>query len=175
MELKGDELFELLRELSTVGVQFVICGGIACVLQGVERATYDLDIAISFEKQNIEKILKVAKKFNLTPRVPEPAESLLDDKKRQEWIDSKGALVFTFVSGNSPLQIDIFLKYPKTYPELSKNADRISIDELTFYVSSKEDLLFVKRLIIPPRPKDLQDIQELEQLIEMERINESKS
>ncbi|MCB1190125.1 MAG: hypothetical protein H7A23_11025 [Leptospiraceae bacterium] len=168
MDIKEDELFELLKELSGVGVQFVICGGIACVLQGVERATYDLDIAISFEKQNLEKILQVAKKFDLNPRIPEPAESLLDERKREEWINTKGALVFTFVSGNSPLQIDIFLKYPKAFPELSKNADKIEIDGFTFYVSSKEDLLFVKKLINPPRPKDLQDIQELEQLLKTE-------
>ena len=44
MEQNNDKLFELMKALSESGVKFVVCGGVACVLQGVERATFDLDI-----------------------------------------------------------------------------------------------------------------------------------
>lgn len=160
------DLFELIKELSKGEVKYIICGGVACVLQGVERATYDLDIAVSFEKKNLQKIIEVIKKFGLIPRIPEPVENLFDENKRKEWLEKKGALVYTFISDNSPLQLDIFLSYPKSYEELFEKSDELEIDGIKFKVSSVEDLLFVKKLIAEARDKDIIDITELERIYE---------
>lgn len=159
-------LFELLKRLSASGVNYVVCGGVACVLQGVERATYDLDISVSFDDVNLQKIIEVTKEFRLIPRIPEPVENLLDENSRKKWVEEKGALVYTFVSPNSALQLDIFLSYPKTFDELLMNSDKILIDNFKIEVSSLEDLLYVKRKINPLRDKDLQDIKELERIRE---------
>jgi len=158
-------LFDLLKELSAAEVKYVICGGVACVLHGVERATFDIDLSVSFEKSNLEKILLVARKFGLKPRIPEPVESLLDEIKRKEWYEKKNALVYTFVSDNSPLQLDIFLQYPMSFEELTENSKLIIIDNVSMNVSSPEDLLFVKKLINPLRDKDITDIKALEEII----------
>ena len=158
-------LFDLLKELSAADVKYVICGGVACVLHGVERATFDIDLSVSFEKSNLEKILLVARKFGLKPRIPEPVESLLDEIKRKEWYEKKNALVYTFVSDNSPLQLDIFLQYPMSFEELTENSKLIIIDNVSMNVSSPEDLLFVKKLINPLRDKDITDIKALEEII----------
>ncbi|MEO8665265.1 MAG: hypothetical protein ABI462_07200, partial [Ignavibacteria bacterium] len=107
-------LISLIKALSKANIKYIICGGVACVLHGVERATYDLDISISFEKENLEKLVDITGKYNLVPRIPEPVENLFNEEKRKKWLDEKGALVYTFVSGNSPLQLDIFLSYPKS-------------------------------------------------------------
>jgi len=131
----------------------------------VERATYDIDLSVSFEKSNLEKILLVARKFGLKPRIPEPVESLLDEIKRKEWYEKKNALVYTFVSDNSPLQLDIFLQYPMSFEELTENSKLIIIDNVSMNVSSPEDLLFVKKLINPLRDKDITDIKALEEII----------
>ncbi|MGB4853828.1 MAG: nucleotidyl transferase AbiEii/AbiGii toxin family protein, partial [Ignavibacteria bacterium] len=158
-------LFDLLKELSAADVKYVICGGVACVLHGVERATFDIDLSVSFEKSNLEKILLVARKFGLKPRIPEPVENLLDEIKRKEWYEKKNALVYTFVSDNSPLQLDIFLQYPMSFEELTENSKLIIIDNVSMNVSSPEDLLFVKKLINPLRDKDITDIKALEEII----------
>ena len=158
-------LFDLLKELSAAEVKYVICGGVACVLHGVERATFDIDLSVSFEKSNLEKILLVARKFGLKPRIPEPVENLLDEIKRKEWYEKKNALVYTFVSDNSPLQLDIFLQYPMSFEELTENSKLIIIDNVSMNVSSPEDLLFVKKLINPLRDKDITDIKALEEII----------
>ena len=131
----------------------------------MERATYDIDLSVSFEKSNLEKILLVARKFGLKPRIPEPVESLLDEIKRKEWYEKKNALVYTFVSDNSPLQLDIFLQYPMSFEELTENSKLIIIDNVSMNVSSPEDLLFVKKLINPLRDKDITDIKALEEII----------
>lgn len=167
-----DDLFALLKELAKASVKHVVCGGVACVLQGVERTTYDLDIAVTFERENLEKLIEVTKKFNLIPRIPEPVENLFDEEKRKDWIENKSAIVYTFVSGKGPLQLDIFLYYPKPITDLFKNANFIRVENIDILVASKEELLFAKRNINPARKKDLIDIEELEKLLEDENKSE---
>jgi hypothetical protein len=161
-------LFELTKELTKEGVNFVICGGVACVLQGVERATYDLDIAVSFERKNIERLIRSAKRCSLIPRIPEPPEKLLDERQRKLWMDKKGAVVYTFAANDSPLQLDIFLSELVPYDELKKNANIFEIEGMKLFVCSKKHLIDLKKLIQPLRDKDIQDIKELERLIDEE-------
>jgi predicted nucleotidyltransferase len=171
MEIQTGQLYDLLKELSDANVKFVVCGGVACVLQGVERSTYDIDLSVSFDSDNLNKLIDITKKFGLKPRIPEPVENLLDEKKRGDWIEKKGALVYTFVSNSGPLQIDIFLSYPKTYDELKENADIVKIENFEFLVSSIEDLLTAKKLITPLRDKDSIDIKELTNILSEKNKN----
>ena len=162
--VNNNKLLELLKELSKGNVKFVVCGGVACFLQGVERVTYDLDISASLDSENLKNLIEVTKKYDLIPRVPEPAENLLDENKRNDWINKKGALVFTFTSNKNLVQLDIFLKYPKSYEELLRNADVMDIDGIKVCVSSKDDLIFAKEYIVPLRDKDNFDIQQLKKM-----------
>jgi hypothetical protein len=170
-QIHDDKLFQLLEDLTNASVKFVVCGGVACVLHGVERSTYDLDVAVDLDVENLKRIIKIAGKYKLVPRIPEPVANLLNKEKRDEWIKNKGAIVYTFVSEMSPLQIDIFLKYPIDFEKLYKNSDKVKIGETEFLVSSKEDLVYAKKKIEPVRDKDLIDIKELEKLI----LNEKSS
>ena len=165
MDFEND-LFELLKALSKAEIKFVVCGGVACVLHGVERATYDLDISVDFDKPNLEKIIDLAKEFGLSPRIPEPVEKLCEKENRDRWVAEKNALVYTFVAERSPLQLDIFLSYPMNFDELMKNSEIIYLDEVKVNVSSVRDLLYAKEYIKPARDKDLIDIKELKRLNE---------
>lgn len=163
-----NQLLDLVKSLSQNDVKYVVCGGIACVLHGVERNTYDVDISLDMNHANIMKIIEIAKKFNLQPRIPEPIENLLDETKRNNWIQNKGAIVYTLVAQDSPLQMDVFLKYPKTYDELARKADNVIIDGIKIPVSSIDDLILAKNSVSPMRDKDKTDIMELK------KINERK-
>jgi hypothetical protein len=160
-----NELRNLIKELSKVGIKYVICGGVACVLHGVERTTFDLDLSVDLSDENLIKLIELSKRFNLQPRIPEPITNLLIPEKRKEWIENKKALVYTFVSKNSAIQMDIFLSYPITYFELMKNAEMINVDDYTVYISSINDLLIAKEHISEPRDKDLIDIKELKKIL----------
>ncbi|MFZ4592472.1 MAG: hypothetical protein ACOYN6_15830 [Ignavibacteria bacterium] len=160
-----NELRNLIKELSKVGIKYVVCGGVACVLHGVERTTYDLDLSVDLSEDNLLKLIELSKRFNLQPRIPEPVEDLLNPEKRKQWVEHKNALVYTFVGKDSAIQMDIFLSYPITYTELMKNAEIINIDDYKIYISSINDLLIAKEQIAEPRDKDTIDIKELKKIL----------
>ncbi len=163
-----NNIWDLIEALTTNKVEFVVCGGVACFLHGVDRATFDLDISISISSDNINKVIYTAKLLGLKPRIPEPIENLLDPVKRELWIKDKGALVYTLIVPDSIIQLDIFLTYPKSFEELQQNAVIMNIKGIDVAVSSREDLIYAKSKVQPSRKKDQDDIAELKRIIENE-------
>jgi hypothetical protein len=53
------DIMELVRRFHAAEVQFLIYGGIACILHGFVRATEDLDICVGDDPDNIRKALHV--------------------------------------------------------------------------------------------------------------------
>lgn len=161
-----NHIFEILKDLSDNDVDYVICGGIACVLQGCERTTFDLDLNIFLDDQkNLERAISVFIKNKFVPRIPEPIQNLLNPENRRKWREEKNALVYTVQSAEGMIQVDIFLSYPIAYPELKKNSDVFEFGGCSFFVSSREDLVRAKQAVCPVRQKDIDDIKNLEMLI----------
>lgn len=160
---------DLLIALSAAGVEFVICGGVACLLHGISRVTNDIDLAVELSEGNLRRFIETARLLRLQPRMPESLESLADPVKRDAWVQQKGAMVFTLVSTSSPLQVDIFLHYPVPWRELQANAERRSLGTATVLVSSREDLIRAKRVVQPQRETDRRDIEDLTRMIDHER------
>ena len=155
---------ELIEVLAANKVDFIICGGVACFLYGIDRITLDLDISVSFDKENILKLIESAKKIGLKPRVPEPIKNLLSEEKRKEWKEKKDALVYTLISDNTLKQIDVFLRYHKTHEKLKENARKMKIGGFDVLVSSIDDLIEAKLQVKPLRFKDETDIDELKRI-----------
>ena len=162
----NNHLKEILTSLSRGGVKFVVCGGVAVVLHGVERLTMDVDLSVSMDYKNLALLLDIIKELGMVPRVPIPAESILDPEKRKIMTDVKNALVFTFIDINNPYrQIDIFLGRDTLYAELIKDAVIINFSGEKIPVVSIQDLIKMKKQINPLREKDKSDIRELQLLI----------
>ena len=160
---------ELLEDLAKANVDFLIAGGVAVVLHGVSRATMDIDAAVSLEHENLVRFLSVMKKHQMVPRVPVPAEDLLDPIKREKMVEEKGALVFTFIDSAKPYKVlDIFLTKELSYSSLKDSVDIFQIGNAQIKVLSREKLIELKGKVQPPRDKDLLDIKELTKLIEAE-------
>ena len=51
--------FELLELLSQHGVDFIVVGGVAAILEGVPITTLDLDVVPDRSTENLERLLKV--------------------------------------------------------------------------------------------------------------------
>ena len=73
----SNHINEILFALTDAGVEFVVGGGVAAVLHGVERVTLDIDLALDMDPANVEKFLHVMDELGLQARVPVPARDLM--------------------------------------------------------------------------------------------------
>jgi len=153
----------ILNALSDAGVEFIVGGGMACILQGVERLTMDVDVAVMMQEKNWERLVKVTENLGLIPRVPLNPRSLIDPAVRRVVLDEKKAIVFTFLHPDRPsLQLDVFLRPDLAYEVLLKDAQWMNLEGRKIQVLNRQKLLALKKAIQPPRPKDLLDIAALE-------------
>ena len=157
-----NHLKEILLTLADRGVEFVLGGGVACVLHGVERVTLDVDIAVQMTAQNLERLIEAVETLNLRPRVPVSLADISDPDFVRSMVVEKGALVFSLTDVDRPLrQLDIFLHPALSFERLSKDAVWFDIGPTKIRVVSKELLMTIKREIKPLRPKDVLDLEEL--------------
>ena len=47
----------VLRALDAAGVEYILIGGVACVMHGAEQTTYDTDVLPSLEAENLERLI----------------------------------------------------------------------------------------------------------------------
>ena len=161
----SNHINEILFALTDAEVEFVVGGGVAAVLHGVERVTLDIDLALNMDPTNVEKFLHAIHRLGLRPRVPVPARDLMSREAVQRMIAEKGALVFSFVDFDRPLRhVDIFLQDNLSFGELSRDARAVVIENRKIKIIGIAKLLEIKRAISPSRDKDLIDIKELERL-----------
>jgi hypothetical protein len=153
---------DILAALSRAQVDFIVGGGVACVLHGVERVTMDVDLALLLSPSNLERFLRVMEQLGLKPRVPVPPAALLDPAFVRQMVEEKHALVFTFLDYDRPLrQVDIFLRPELSFGTLLSDTELLPCGDFSLRVLTKAKLLEIKLGIQPPRAKDVLDIEYL--------------
>jgi hypothetical protein len=151
---------EILQGLHAARVEFIVGGGVACVLHGVERVTMDLDIAVHMTPDNMGRFIGVMGTLGLKPRVPVLPSALLDPGALRMMVEEKHALVFSFVDPDRPVrQLNRFLKADLAYESLLPDSEWIDLDGLEVRVINRRRLLAIKRAIQPPRAKDAMDVE----------------
>jgi len=123
-------LKEMLVTLADAGVEFVVGGGVACVLHGVERVTLDLDVAVQMNSSNLDRLICAVEQLNLQPRVPVSLADIGDPDFVRSMVTEKGALVFSLADFNNPLRhLDIFLSPALSFERLTKGAKWFDIGD----------------------------------------------
>ena len=162
----GTNLKELILFLAERGIHFVIGGGVAVVLHGVERMTMDLDIALEWTPHNLATFLEAISEIGMKPRAPVPAKLLFDQVALERLVAEKHAVVFSFVDVNNPIrQVDVFITEENAYENLLRESVSIDFDGQKVYILSVEKLIEMKRALDAPREEDLSDIRELSLLV----------
>jgi len=149
----------LLGVLLNGNVDFVIVGGFAAVIHGSSQVTQDLDICVSLNPKEIEKLRRLLEPFHpvhrMTPRrlpfnlFPGDIENVKNIYLSTDLgpLDILGEI--TGISGG--------------FSQLKNNAVWINAFNLKLPVISREDLLIAKTTL--GRPKDLFVAEELRLLI----------
>lgn len=149
------QLQELFRSFQENDVKYVVIGGIAVILHGVPRATFDLDVLIEATPDNVDRLLKALLDAGLGTAALTTVEAVL----------AKEITVF-----EDRLRIDVQTATPGiVFQEAWERRVTMSHRGQEFYVVSKEDLIASKRAA--GRDVDLEDVRLLE-LAESERQSE---
>ncbi|HUI07088.1 MAG TPA: hypothetical protein VL486_08780 [Verrucomicrobiae bacterium] len=165
-EPSANHVLEILRVLVAQGVEFVVCGGVAVVLHGVERMTLDVDLSVAMNGENLQKLIRAVRELGLTPRAPVAPEVLLDAGQMQTLIKEKHALAFTFLDPDRPYrQVDVLLTPDASYERLQGDAVSIRLGGISIPVASVKRLIEMKKKVRPRREKDAADIRALNALL----------
>lgn len=151
-------------ELNKYKVNYAIVGGLAVNFHGYQRFTKDIDLLVSLKEAELKQLVKCLKSLNFKPIYPISLDDLLDESKRNEWIEHRNMTVFSVVSDNMPsLTVDLFVLPPYPYEELQSDLIIESIgDGVELPVIDLQRLIEMKRLA--GRPQDLIDIDNLTKL-----------
>ncbi len=148
----------LLVSLVEANVRFVVIGGHAVAAHGYERATRDVDIVFSTDRENCERFSALLHRLAATVRVADvPAPS---GRITAEWLATGGHFVFATAHGLLDALSWIAGLDHTTLESRALTAELADGTELR--VCSYDDLVAMKRLA--DRPRDREDLRELEAL-----------
>ena len=154
---------ELLQALSDEQVQYVLVGGLAVQLHGFLRSTFDIDLVLAMNDENLSRFIAVAQGYGLVPVIPVPMDSLRNASLIDQWHREKGMLAFALrepQAGGSV--VDVLVRSDVPYDMLKANAVAGELFGRNVWIASIDDLLLMKR--IANRPKDQLDIAALEKI-----------
>jgi len=142
----GDNgLSALLTGLDEAGVEFILVGGLAAVIQGAPITTMDVDIAHRQTQDNISKLLDFLRSINAYHR-------RLDDKiiePTEEHIFGKGHSLFTTRFG--PLDVLATIEEGHSYEDLIDHTVEIDFRGHIIRVLDLEMLVKLKKSSKDPR------------------------
>lgn len=127
-------------------VEYLVIGGIAAVLHGVPRATFDLDILIRPTEGNVRRLLEALRSAGLGTA---------------GLTDVAGVLENEITVFNDRVRIDVQTATPGiTFDEAWSRRETMSYRDQPFFVVCKSDLIASKRAA--GRDRDLEDVRILE-------------
>jgi hypothetical protein len=126
-------------------VKYVIIGGIAAILHGVPRATFDLDILIEATPENSRRLLDALLDAGLGTAVLTTVEDLL----------SHEITIF-----RDKIRIDVQTETPGiSFEEAWQKREMMNYEGQSFFVVTREDLIASK--LAAGRAVDLEDVRML--------------
>ena len=140
-----NRLLDVFASFQKHKVKYVVIGGIAAVLHGVPRATFDLDILIEASRDNVNRLLASLLDANLGSAALITTDELLANE----------ITVF-----KDRVRIDVQTSTPGLkFENAWKNKIKMNYQGQNFYVVSKSDLIASK--LSAGRKIDLEDVKML--------------
>jgi hypothetical protein len=154
----------LFYSLNKKRVKYMVAGGVAVNLYGIERATADIDIVLKLDKKNLLRFVDAAKKLALKPKIPVKLEDFTEEKKRKGWINDKGMKVFSLYDSKNPFFVlDAFVEAPFDFERVYKRRRKIKFENTTIPLVPIKELIEMKELT--GRPQDKADAYYLKKIM----------
>ena len=154
---------ELLAALLDAHVDAVIVGGLAMQMHGYMRMTYDINLVLAMNDENLTRFIEVAKRLGLAPIIPVPIDALKNAQQIDAWHREKGMLAFALRGPDLTASVvDVLVRPEIAYDRLAAAAVEGELAGRRIKIASIEHLLEMKRAA--NRPKDQLDIAALEKI-----------
>jgi predicted nucleotidyltransferase len=149
-----NRLQDVFKSFQQNNVRYVVIGGVASVLYGIPRATFDVDILIEATADNAGRLLNALTEAGFgTATMTSPEE-----------IVSNEITVF-----NDRVRIDVQTKTPGvSFEDVWSRRKTVNYNGQEFFILSREDLIKAKRA--SGRDVDIEDVRLL-QLPDSEKTN----
>jgi predicted nucleotidyltransferase len=153
---------ELLRRLTARGVDYVVIGGVAAMLWGSPRNTFDLDISFALDEGNLDALGSVLVELGASLKGVDEDVPFVPEARTLRRVEP---LTLNTTKGD----LDLLAHPPRGpgYDALRKRAARVDLGDFHILVASIEDLIGMKQSA--GRAKDLADIEELEAIRRLSR------
>ena len=156
-ELTSVNLGAILEGLIEAGVDFILVGGLAAVVQGAPVTTMDVDIVHNQSSENIAKLLSFLKSIVAFHRRPD--DKVIEPK--EDDISGMDHALFTTQLG--PLDILSVIEEGRAYGDLIEHTVEIEFRKHTIRVLDLKMLIQLKRTSTDP--KDRQRLPVLEETL----------
>ena len=143
----GADLSAILEGLIEAGVEFILVGGLAAVVQGAPVTTLDIDIVHNRSSENIARLLAFLKSIDAVHRRPD--NRVVTPKK--EDISGTGNALFTTRLG--PLDVLAVIEEGRAYQDLLEHTVEIEFRGHTVRVLKLKTLVELKRTSRDPKDK----------------------
>lgn len=162
------EAMKAFRALIQAGVDFVVVGGLAANVRGSDRVTKDIDLVYHIEASNVRRLCKVL-------NVNEPRMLALGKPEGKpvtltpELLKRHPLLQLSTKLG----QVDILSGIAgfTSYRAIKNASEAVKIDGQSIPMLTREGVIKSKRAM--KRPKDLDDVKQLEAVAELEAIDQA--
>lgn len=154
---------DLFASLNRNEVRYLLVGGLAVNLYGIERATGDIDLVIDVTEENIRSFSRSMHEVGMCPRAPVRIEDFGDPSVRRSWIDEKGMRVFSlFHPQQHYLELDVFVECPFDFSEVYGRREVMGQGAIKIAVAPIDILIAMKEAA--DRPQDRADVYHLRQI-----------
>jgi hypothetical protein len=149
-----DELHAIAAALTSAGIQYAVCGGVAVTVHGATRSTRDIDIVIA--PQDVSLALDAVRPLGYAfAAVPMTFDAGTERERHVQRVSK--------VDGQQHLLLDLLLAEASLAGTLDDRL-QVSLPEGPLSVVSRPTLIRMKRLA--GRAQDLADIEKLEAIDE---------
>ena len=153
------------KGLAEKKVDYLLVGGLAVYFHGIPRMTYDIDIMILLERDNIISLVELLKGWGYRARVAEDPAHLADEGKRKKWSQDKGMRAFTFWCDDAVIhEVDVVFDSPISYEDLTQRAVNVALQGVDVPTISIQDLIDMK--MQSERRQDISDVEHLRRLLD---------
>ncbi len=150
--MQESKLLRTLRSFCESGIEFIVVGGLAAVLNGAPIQTYDVDVVYSREPGNVDRLLKLLRELDAVFRIqPErrllPTESHLQGSGHLNLLTRYGPLDLLARIGRN-------FEFPDLVPRSNEmeigDGNRVRVLNLETIISIKEELASEKDIAVLP-------------------------